>query len=244
MTFSYGAVWDDTLALLRAHGRLLAPVAGVFVFLPAALIAVIFPEPQPSDPGRLFAAIFEHYASIWHWLFLSGLFAMVGGAAMLRLVLARETSVGGAIAFGATLLPFYFLVSLIGGLIIGFGLLALLVPGLYLLGRLTPATAILVAENRRNPIEVIGRSFEITKERGWAVFGLVFVIMIVGTIVTGLAGAVAGIFFFLVAGQELGMTLAALLGALLNSAFSVLLLILDAAIYRALTPGSVGATFE
>lgn len=245
MKFSYSAVWDDTLGMIRENGRLLAAVAGVFIFLPAALVAVFFPDPQPQDVTRIFPELMEHYRSIWHWLALSGLLAMISGAAMLRLVLARGTSVGDAILYGAMLLPFYFLLSLIGGLIIGLGMLALLLPGLYLLGRLAPATAIMVAENRRNPIEIIGRSFEITRGRGWAVFGLVFLVAIVGGIVGGVVGVLAGIVFHLAAGQELGTSLTAIFGAALDSALGVLLLILYAAIYRALTSDtSAAATFE
>ena len=40
MTFSYSAVWDDTVRLLQAHGRLLAAIAGVFLFLPAVAFAI------------------------------------------------------------------------------------------------------------------------------------------------------------------------------------------------------------
>lgn len=244
MAFSYTAVWDDTVAMIGEHGRLLAPVAGMFVFLPAALIGVLLPDPQPADVDRVIPEIFAHYQAIWPWLLLGGLIGMVGAAAMLRLVLVRGTSVGGAIGFGAKLLPVYFLVSLIAGLVVGFGLLALLVPGLYLWGRLAPAAALLVAENRRNPAEIIARSFEITRGQGWAVFGLVFLVAIVGMIATGVVKMIGAILFLLAAGQELGAALAAILGAALDSALSVLLLILGAAIFRALTGAAARAAFE
>jgi hypothetical protein len=40
MKFSYNAVWDHTVALLRAHLALAAAVAGVFIFLPMSCSAI------------------------------------------------------------------------------------------------------------------------------------------------------------------------------------------------------------
>ena len=39
---------EDTLKLLRRHAPLLAAIAGVFLFLPALLIAVLLPPPVPQ----------------------------------------------------------------------------------------------------------------------------------------------------------------------------------------------------
>ena len=245
MNFSYGAVWGDTLRMLRENARLLAAVAGAFLFLPAVLVAVLFPEPQTAEVDRIFPVLIEYYSGIWHWLLLKALVAMIGAAAMLRLVLKPGTSVGGALAFGVMLLPFYFLLSLISGLIIGLGILLLIVPGLYLIGRLIPAGPLMVAENRRNPIEVIGRSFEITRGHGWAVFGLVLIVAVVAIIVAGITGALIGIVLILAAGQELGTLLATIISSAFDTGVQTLLLVLYAAIYRGLTRSdSVAATFE
>jgi hypothetical protein len=143
------------------------------------------------------------------------------------------------------LLPFYFLLSIIGGLMIGFGLLLILVPGLYLLGRLAPMSAVMVAENRRNPLDVIGRTFALTKGRGWAILGMVFVVAIVAGIVVSISGTLVGLIFVLAAGQELGKLLASVVTSALNAAFATLLTMLYAAIYRALAgTDSVAAAFE
>ncbi|HKR24999.1 MAG TPA: hypothetical protein VJS15_07055 [Allosphingosinicella sp.] len=245
MAFSYSAIWEDTLALLRAHGGLLAAIAGVFLFLPALLIAQFLPLPETTDPALFFQDLVDYYRRGLLWFALSGIVGMVGGAAMLRLVLVRGTSVGGAIAFGAALLPFYFLLSLISGLMFAVAFLLLIVPALYLIGRLCPAGPILVAESSRNPIDVIARSFEITKGRGWALFGLIFLVVIVGIIVTGVATMLTGSVFILLAGQEIGRLLSAIVDSALSAIFSTVLLVLYAAIYRALgQPPSAAAVFE
>ena len=247
MTFSYSAVWDDTVKLIRQHLPLLAAIAGVFIFLPGLVLAVFLPPPEPAsaDPGRVFQIMMEHYRSAAPWYLLSAIVGMVGTAAMLRLVFARDSTVGGALAFGLALLPFYFLLQLLAGLIVGIGFLLLIVPGLYLIGRLAPASAVMVAESRRNPIDVISRSFAITKGRGWAIFGLVFIVALVGGITISVANTLFGIVFLLAAGREIGTLLTSVASGILSAAFATLLVILYAAIYRGLTGSdSVAAAFE
>jgi hypothetical protein len=246
MNFSYSAIWDDTVALTRRHAPLLAAIAGVFIFLPALLSTVyLTPEQQQTeDLSRLFELWLEWYRAAAPWLFLQNLISMVGVAAMLRIVFAPETTVGSALAFAIRLLPFYFLMSLIFGLIVGFGLVLLILPGLYLWGRLAPAGALMVAENRRGPIDTIGRAFELTRGRGWAILGLLLVVVIVGTISMGVGGALFGIVFHLAAGQELGELLTSIVTSALSAALATLLVMLSAAIYRALAPQTPAQVFE
>jgi hypothetical protein len=245
MKISYSAVWEDMMRMLRENARLLAAIAGVFFFLPALLIAQYLPPPETTDPDRVFRDLIEYYSNAWPWLLLHSLVSMIGGAAMLRLVLVRGTNVGAALGFGLMLLPFYFLLSLICGIIIGLGCLLLLVPGLYLFGRLAPAVAVMVAENRRNPIEAVSRSFQITTGNGWAVFGLVFIVGLVAGVVILVVTLLAGTIFALAAGQDLGGLLAAIVSSAMSAAFATLLLVLYAAIYRGLTRSdSIAATFE
>ena len=124
MSFSYGAVWEDTMALARAHAPLLTAIAGVFMFLPALLFAVYLkpPEPQSPDINQMMRELMNWYAQAAPWLLLQGLISLVGSAAMLRLVFARGVTVGGALLFGLTLLPFYVLMSLLTSLMVGIGL--------------------------------------------------------------------------------------------------------------------------
>lgn len=247
MSFSYSAVWEDTVKLTRRHLPLLVAIAGVFIFLPALLLAVFVPPPnfEGVAPNRIFEVMGAYYRAAAPWYVLGGVFSMLGGAAMLRLVFARDSTVGAALTFALLLLPFYFLLQLFGGLMIGFGFLLLIVPGLYLIGRLSPATALMVAENRRNPFDAIGRSFAITKGHGWAVFGIVFIVAIVGVITTGVANSLFGIIFHLAAPHDLAKLLTAIISCALNAVFATVIVMLDAAIYRGLTTSdTVAAAFE
>jgi hypothetical protein len=247
MNVSYSAVWDDTLRLMRTHAPLLAAIAGVFMFLPALLFTVYLKPPQTQgvDPNQMVRLIMTYYSNAAPWLLLQGLVSLVGTASMLRLVFARASTVGAALMFGLALLPFYFLMSLLTSLMVGIGFILFIVPGLYLIGRVLPAPVVMVAENRRNPIDAIARTFALTAGRGWAILGLFLVVVIVAAIVLGVAGTILGIVFILAAGQELGGLLTAIVESALNSVFATLLVMLYAAIYRGLADGnSVAATFN
>lgn len=247
MKFSYSAVWADAMELLRTHGSLIATIAGVFVFLPALLIAYLLPEPQPKDVARIWSEMAAYFRFNFHWFLLQSLVGMIGSISILLMIFRRDISVGGAIAAAVALLPFYFLASLAGGLIVTIGFILLVVPGLYLAGRLAPLGAVVVAENRRNPIEVVSRTFALTKAKGWAIIGFLIVVLIAVVIVFGVLGMLLGLLFLAVAGQDLGALLTLIVGAALDAAMVVLFVLLNAAIYRQLAgndPQSVAAVFE
>ncbi|MBV9881446.1 MAG: hypothetical protein JO276_00380 [Sphingomonadaceae bacterium] len=266
MPFSYNAVWEDTVKLLRQHAPLLAAVAGVFMFLPALLFAVLMPPPQPQgdDPARMFELIMAFYRQAAPWFLVQGLFSIVGTLAMLRLVFAPGRTVGDALVQALKLTPFYILLSILFGLAVGIAGMLILVPAaligpiavllvilllfapiLYLIGRIAPVPAVMVAENRRNPIDAIRRTFALTAGHGWAIIGLIVVIAVVAVVAVGMADTLAGLVFILAAGQEIGKLLASVVASALNAAFATLLVMLYAAIYRALAgTDSIAATFE
>ena len=266
MAFSYNAVWEDTTRLLRQHAPLLAAIAGVFMFLPALSFAVFLPPPEPqgADPARMAQLMLAFYRTAWPWFLLQGLFSIVGTLAMLRLVFARGTTVGGALVHALKLTPFYILLSILCGLAVSIASMAiilpavllgpvavvlatllLIVPILYLVGRIVPVPAVMVAEDRRNPVDALRRTFALTRGHGWAIIGLVFIIGIVAAIAVGMADTLAGLVFILIAGQALGKLLASVVASALNAAFATLLVMLYAAIYRALAgTNSVAAAFE
>lgn len=237
MKLSYSAVWDDTLALVRAHASLVAALAGVFIFLPALLVGHLLPKVVPAeDVGSYLRDLREYALANAHWLILQTLANAVGMIAILILVFARKgISVGGAIVAALVLLPFYFVAALIANLIVFIGLLLLVFPGLYLFARLVTLGPVVVAENRRNPIAAIGRAFEVTKGNGWAVLGLVILVAIPGAIVLQLVNMVFGLVFSIAAGDKVADLLRLIVTSATAAALTVLLLLLYAAIYRALS---------
>jgi hypothetical protein len=241
MKFSYSAVWADVIALLRSHASLIATVAGVFIFLPGLLMGYFLPQPEPATFDRIGQLWVEYLNANWHWLLLSSLVTMVGSIAILLLIFARGISVGGAIAAAFALLPSYFIASFLSSLAIGFGFLFLIVPGLYLLGRLGPLNAVVVAETHRNPIAAIRRCWALTAGNGWAILGLILIVALAAAIVVGVATTLVGIVLVLVAGQDIGQLLVLIVRTVGNAAMTTLLLVLTAAIYRQLSEGRSAA---
>ncbi|HEX8262862.1 MAG TPA: hypothetical protein VF547_08310 [Allosphingosinicella sp.] len=235
MKFSYSAVWADVMALLRTHASLIATVAGVFIFLPGLLVAYFLPQPQTQELARIGEVWVEYARLNWPWMLLNSLFNIVGSIAILRLIFERGVTVGAAIAGALALFVPYFLTSLLSSVLIGLGFILLILPGAYLLGRLSPVTAIVVAERRRNPIDALKRCFELTKGHGWAVLGLLLLVAIPASIAIRVATMLLGILFVLVAGQDLGDLLVLIVRTAGAAALAALMLVLNAAIYRQLS---------
>lgn len=242
MSLSYSAVWADTVALLRRHASLVATVAGVFLFLPGLLVAYFLPQPEgAASVERLIAAWSDYMGANWPWLLLNSLAGMVGSIAILLLLFARDISVGGAIAAAFVLLPAYFVASFLGNLGIALGFMLLILPGLYMIGRLGPLNAVIVAETHRNPIAAIRRCWALTRGQGWAIAGLILLIAIAATIAVGAAATLLGILFVLALGQDLGQLLVLIVRAAGGAGMVTLLLVLGAALYRQLAEGRSAA---
>ena len=237
MTFSYNSVWDDTGRLLKAHGALLAAIAGVFVFLPNLLFGYFFPPPEMPEGMALrefFRVFMEYFRDNSLWIALQSFVVMTGAAAMLRLVFPPRVTVAGAITFGLLLLPAYSILVVMTNLIVIFGILLLIVPGLYLWGRLLPAAPAMVAEHRRNPIDALKRGFALSRGRGWAILGLLLLVLIPSMILVWVIEQLTGIVLILAAGQELGKMLTAVVYCAANAVLAMVMTMLSAAIYRAL----------
>lgn len=162
---------------------------------------------------------------------------MVGSIAILLLLFARGITVGGAIAAALVLVPSYFIASLLGGMAIGLGLLFLVVPAIYLLGRLGPLSPVIAAEAQKNPIAALRRCWALTRGHGWAIAGLILLVAVAAAIVVAVASSLLGILFVVVAGQDVGKLLALIVATAGNAAMMTLLLVLSASIYRQLSEG-------
>lgn len=237
--FTQNEVWADTLRLTRAHWPALIAIAGVFVFLPTLLVNHFFPQGEPPQGADLQAMIqfaLDYYRQNALWVVLQSFVVMTGTAAMLRLVFARGGTVGGALVYAILLLPVYSILIVLMNLAVGAGLVLLIVPGLYLWGRLLPAGPAMVAEDRRNPIDALQRGFALSKGHGWLAVGLYLLVAIPGAILMLVLSQLGGIAFILAAGQQLGTLLATILLCALQALLTALLTMLTAALYRALAP--------
>lgn len=237
--FTQNEVWADTLRLTRAHWAALIAIAGAFIFLPTLLVNHFFPMPDVPDGADLQArlqVLVDYYRANALPVVLQSFVVMIGSAAMLRLVFASGGTVGGAILFAIVLLPVYSILILLLNLAVDVGLALLIVPGVYLWGRLLPASAAMVAENRRNPLDALKRAFALTQGHGWLVVGLYLLVAIPGAILMLVISQLSGIGFILAAGQQLGTLLSMIVLCALEALLATLLTMLTAAVYRALAP--------
>ncbi len=243
MKFSYSAVWNDAVRILRSHGSLLLAIAGVFFLLPGLLLGYFVPQPTGSGQDAL-DALMRHYNANWPWILLAQLVNLIGGIAIYKLLFdSRGGTVGSAIGGALPILPMYFIMTVISSVAIGMGLVFLLLPGIYLLGRLVIAGAAMVAEGHRSPVAPIRSSWNLTRGRGWAVAGLVIVVVAAGVLLSFVATAVLGSIFILIGGRDgLGMLLVLILNAAITAAFTTVLIVLFASIYRALAGVAEPAT--
>lgn len=245
MKLSYSETWADVVRMLRENLAVIAALAGVFLFLPALLTGYFIPAPEQVEPRQFLEAMMEHVSANWHWFLLAQLANMVGAISILLLLLGSSgRTVGTIIAAALAILPFYFIASLISNLIILVGMLFLIVPGLYLLGRLCLAGPVVVAEEQRNPLTAMSRSWDLTRGKGWAVLGLILLVAVAGVIIGAVINMMFGIVFLIIAKGDLALLLAKIVEALCGAALSALIIVLVAAIYRRLGAKPSPAAFD
>jgi hypothetical protein len=258
MKFSYSAVWEDTVRTLKAHSTLLIAVAGVFLFLPPLIANFVAPPPQEQT----IAAMSSYYSDNFLILFLAQLVAFAGNLVLLTLVLdERHPTVAGSIRASFAMLPAYLLVTILSASMLfagavlatlplfllnqvlppilrGVGFLLLAIPLFHLMGRLVAVGPILVAEGRRNPFDVIKRSFDISKGNGWAVIGLILLVVLAFVVLMLAVTLVFGSVQLILdrsTGGSVGAFMLLVLNSLVGAAFSTVLMVLFASIYRRLT---------
>ncbi len=173
--WTIGSIWEETRAIVREQAWVFAPVAAAFVLLPSLAVARFFPDNRQS--------IFELPSdeALWGQL-ASALISVIAEAFILIVALRRDggQSVGTLIGEAIRLTPALFAVKLIIGLFAGLGLMLLILPGMYVLGRLGVAPAAMVAE-RIGVLQALQRGWELGRRDFWRVF-LFLALIVVATI--------------------------------------------------------------
>ncbi|HEX8655447.1 MAG TPA: hypothetical protein VF693_09520 [Allosphingosinicella sp.] len=234
MRLPYNDLWNDAVALVRGQQAVLIALAGAFFFLPSLLVAYLLPvELAPGE--SLVEAVPRHVGQHWPALLAANLVEMLGTLTMLRLFLKADgRTVGGAIAASLALLPVYFVARFAAGLLIVLGAMALLVPGIYLAGRLAPLGAVIVAEGTRSPLEAFRRTFALTRGHGFAIAGIFLIVYVLAWLIAAIGTAALGSVAILVVGREPGLLVAAAANAIVGAAAGVMIVALAATVYRRL----------
>lgn len=261
MKFDYDQAWRDTTALLSANFGLLAVIAGMFFFLPYAALMIALPGmaavAQPDAAASLdvmMAAMTDFYRDYW-WLMLAlGIIQGIGMLAMLALLRRRASpTVGEALATGAkTDLPYIgaqilqtLAIVIIASVLVGgasltgstalaflLGLVALVLV-LYLFTKLSLVAPVMAIEGVLNPIAALRRSWSLTKGSSVRLFFFYLLIFIAFTIVSAILSGVLSLAFAL-GGEEVALFGTAIVSALINSGFVLLIVGLLAAVHTQL----------
>jgi hypothetical protein len=200
----YSATWNDTKALLRAHRDGVLAISALFLFLPDWVARLFAGQPDlegVKSPSQMLDVFQAFYAEHWPLLLPICLLGFFGAVALYVLLTRKDMpTVGAALGKALAFLPFYFIVQLAGGLLTFGAMLLLILPGLYIAGRLTPLAAVTVTESERGFTGVIARAWELTRYNGWAIFFFTIIVALIASLTAMVAGLIVGIVCRLIAG--------------------------------------------
>jgi hypothetical protein len=175
-------VFERIFAIYKDQFTLLVPAALV-VFLPVALVGGLVYSGTPGPLEFLVLIVLGAIAGFWFQ-------GMVVEAARDILDGRRDHTVGTLMRSATPVIGPLAIAGILAGLGVGIGLLALIVPGLYLLTIWAVIAPVIVIE-RSGAIDAFGRSREIVRGHGWQVFGVIVVLFLLQFIVTAVIQAIA-----------------------------------------------------
>ncbi|MCC6479151.1 hypothetical protein [Sphingorhabdus sp.] len=232
----YSSVWKDTQAQLHTHREGVGAISGLFLFVPDWVSRLFAGQPDmegAATPAEILAAFQAYYADNWLTLLPTGLLSFFGAVAIYVLLTRKDmATIGSALGKALALLPFYFIVQLAGGLITLAGIIAFILPGIYLAGRFTPLGAVAVAETERGFSGAIARAWDLTRGNGWSIFFLTLVVALVASLTAMIIGMFVGLACRLLAGTEGVPFIETGVDAALGAVIATLMVSLSVAIYR------------
>jgi hypothetical protein len=234
-TLDFNTVWADTTTLLRRHQEAIIAIAGMLIFLPAWAKAFFIPPPNLEglvSPAAVLDALGQNMIDHWIINLPLTIIGFFGGLAVVCIMLRTEMErVGDAILFALKILPIYFIVSLLVGLLTGFGVLAFFIGLFYLAGRFLPVGPVIVAQPEKGILGSITHGWELTRGLGWKCFLLFFIVFLIGSISAGVLNLIIGIACRLVMGPEGLPFVESFVLALGSTVIAVVMLALEAAVF-------------
>ena len=247
------AAWKEASSQVSANRDVFLALAGVFFVVPSLALTVIGGEPEVvpgMQPAQISAALMAFLAGTW-WLFALGLILQFSGMlAILTLMRDRTRPTVSEAINGALrgLLPFLvaqllvaFTALLVGGLAIALGgaiapalavVALLLVMGFVIFAniRLILIAPVIAVEGTRNPVTVLQRSWALTRGQFWRIFVFLALVVILFAVVLVVVSRLVGLVLTIFASGETQR----LLGALLSSTMTGVLLVYLTGIYSAI----------
>lgn len=271
MKLDMGNAWSEATRMISANRELVAIIAGIFVFLPAVVLAVIAPEaaagPTELNPDDPMAAATAFYAANGGWLFVLAIINAVGSLSLFALFTDRRPTVGDAITTGVkTLLPYLvaqivliLVLAVVLGVPVGLavaagGPVAGVIVGLlaaialiYVMIKVTLLAPAMVIGGVLNPISALKESWSATKGNSLRLLLFFFLLGLAVIVVAAVFGLISGLFVAMLGTGAVAAMIGGVLNGLVSAVWAVLIVAVLSATYRQLTgptAASVSETFE
>lgn len=232
------ACWNDVMHVFRSNRELLLSVAGVFILLPSLAFALFVDRPvTPADADleTLYQGMQQFYVDNIVWIMLIGLANGFASVVMLVLILdADKPSVGEAMRKGLSILLPFWAMGILSGVLVFFGSLAFVLPGIYVFIKLVVAGPAMVAERTYNISKALRRSWALTKGNSGRVLLFVVVVAVTAFFVYITSVTVIGLVIRLAVEGGLADTLTTLVDGVISMFLAVLMVCVYAALYRQL----------
>lgn len=184
MTLSLSAAARDAWRRWTNERGTIVAIAGPFLFLPvfAWLLLVQEPVAPPNATNdEKTALVFAWVAEHAHWLAFRLGFELFATVAILSLYLARDhRDVRGLLLRSLSALPLFAVAVMVSWGLVMVGFLALIIPSLYIYGRVALTGPVLAAEPGVGLTGAITRSVALTHGNGWRVFAVLAVPLLAG----------------------------------------------------------------
>lgn len=236
----YRLVGADARDLLKTHSEPIIAIAAFFIFMVNWLSANLLPDVNLGDTSNITATIAllrDFFEANWQVLLPTMLATMYGSLAVYVLLVGpRVAKVGDALTGALALFVPYVLASVLAGWATFAGFVLLILPGLYLTGRLALLPAVIAAEPGLGIAGSIRRSWEISRDCGWAILIQMLFVALIIRLVSIIVGSMVGLISRLLAGEGGLPLLDTGFAAAFTSIEAVIFVVFIAAIYRHLAP--------
>lgn len=237
----------EAWAIARRDGAVLIAVGGMFVFVPL-LAQAMFVTPPPALPatGAEPAAWEAWFDAVSAWgmrndplLIAVVLVSLFGTMSLFRLYVDRDRpDVATTLRTGLALFPRFVLLALLVALPVNLGMLALLLPGLYLKGRLFVAAPAFLAERPLGVTAAWRRSFALTRGHGLVMMALACVPLLAGSVLSAPFDAIGQSADGAPMANPVAAGLIDLVASALRAACAVAAILLEIVVYRRLSNGT------
>lgn len=269
MTFDSNQAWKRAVRRISANRETTLTIAGVFFFLPQLMLALFFPQPEPTaamSEQQVYALVTDYYVSALPAMIPAVLCQALGTLALLALVSQRaRPTVGEALGQGLRGIGPYLLaqvifgvaIGVIGGLVllifamggtagIAVGLALVLMAVIYAGVRVSLTAPLIAVEGGRNPVAALIRSWQLTQGNAWRILAFYALFVIASLIIIMIASLVIGIPLQLVANAELSAVVMGVVSAALSAVMALFFVALVGSVYRQLAgdPADTAITFH